>query len=216
MPFWSGRAALYAARGLPYGVTIPKEGTIALANCSAVPVGAANKTLAFAFLNFRLDPDIQKAFCEAYFASPGPPRHRRVRARLRRHADHHRGEDGHDGVSGRPVHRPEAARLDAAMAGHHVHLRACSRLHLRRPSDRRAFSNRLQIDGVTSKGQGRCLWTPSKAKPLKSSCFLITSWIPKAGGHLMAANPAKILVSKGPRPLAGPGQSPGLRFLSIP
>lgn len=73
MPFWSARAALYASRGLPYGMTVPKEGTIALANCSAVPIGAANKTLAFAFLNFRLDPDIQKAFCEAYFASPGRP-----------------------------------------------------------------------------------------------------------------------------------------------
>ena len=73
MPFWSARAALYAARGLPYGITVPREGTIALANCCAVPVGAANKKLAFAFLNFRLEPDIQKAFCEAYFASPGRP-----------------------------------------------------------------------------------------------------------------------------------------------
>ena len=73
MPFWSARAALYAARGLPFGVTVPKEGTIALANCSAVPVGAANKKLAFEFLNFRLDPEIQKAFCEAYYASPGRP-----------------------------------------------------------------------------------------------------------------------------------------------
>ena len=73
MPFWSARAALYAARGLPYGVTVPKEGTIALANCSAIPIGAANKKLAFAFLNFRLQPDIQKAFCEAYYASPGRP-----------------------------------------------------------------------------------------------------------------------------------------------
>lgn len=73
MPFWSGRAALYAARGLPFGVTVPKEGTIALANCSAVPIGAANKKLAFEFLNFRLDPDIQKTFCQAYFASPGRP-----------------------------------------------------------------------------------------------------------------------------------------------
>ena len=73
MPFWSARAALYAARGLPFGVTVPKEGTIALANCSAIPVGAANKRLAFEFLNFRLDPDVQKAFCEAYYASPGRP-----------------------------------------------------------------------------------------------------------------------------------------------
>jgi putative spermidine/putrescine transport system substrate-binding protein len=71
MPFWSGRAALYAHRGLPYGVTIPKEGTLALANTSAVPIGAANKRLAFAFLNFRLEPEIQRAFCLEYFASPG-------------------------------------------------------------------------------------------------------------------------------------------------
>jgi putative spermidine/putrescine transport system substrate-binding protein len=73
MPFWSARSALYAARGLPFGVTIPKEGTIALANCCCIPVGAANKKLAFEFVNFRLDPDIQKSFCEAYFASPGRP-----------------------------------------------------------------------------------------------------------------------------------------------
>ena len=73
MPFWSARAALYAARGLPFGMTVPKEGTIALANCSAIPVGAANKKLAFEFLNFRLDPEIQKAFCQAYYASPGRP-----------------------------------------------------------------------------------------------------------------------------------------------
>jgi putative spermidine/putrescine transport system substrate-binding protein len=71
MPFWSARASIYVNRGLPYGMTIPKEGTIALGNCSAVPVGAANKKLAFEFLNFRLEPEIQRAFCMSYFASPG-------------------------------------------------------------------------------------------------------------------------------------------------
>ncbi len=71
MPFWSGRSAMYVSRGLPYGMTIPKEGTIALGNCSAVPIGAANKRLAFEFLNFRLEPDIQRAFCLSYFSSPG-------------------------------------------------------------------------------------------------------------------------------------------------
>ena len=71
MPFWSGRASIYVNRGLPYGMTIPKEGTIALGNCSAVPIGAANKKLAFEFLNFRLEPEVQRAFCLAYFASPG-------------------------------------------------------------------------------------------------------------------------------------------------
>jgi putative spermidine/putrescine transport system substrate-binding protein len=73
MPFWSGRAMLYAKRGLPFGVTIPKEGTIALANCCAISTGAANKKLAYEFINFRLDPEIQKAFCMAYQASPGRP-----------------------------------------------------------------------------------------------------------------------------------------------
>jgi len=71
MPFWSGRASIYVNRGLPYGMMIPKEGTIALGNCSAVPIGSANKKLAFEFLNFRLEPEIQRAFCLAYFASPG-------------------------------------------------------------------------------------------------------------------------------------------------
>lgn len=71
MPFWSGRSAIYASRGLPYGITVPKEGTIALGNCCAVPVGASNKQLALEFLNFRLEPEIQRAFCLSYFSSPG-------------------------------------------------------------------------------------------------------------------------------------------------
>jgi putative spermidine/putrescine transport system substrate-binding protein len=71
MPFWSGRSGVYVSRGMPYGMTVPKEGTIALGNCSAVPIGAANKKLAFEFMNFRLEPEIQRAFCLAYFASPG-------------------------------------------------------------------------------------------------------------------------------------------------
>lgn len=73
MPFWSGRAAIYINRGLPYGMTIPKEGTLALANTAGIPIGAKNKKLAFEFLNFRLEPEIQKTFCEAYNASPGRP-----------------------------------------------------------------------------------------------------------------------------------------------
>lgn len=72
-PFWSARAAYYEARGYPFGLTIPREGTIGLANCGAVPVGARNKKLAFEFLNFRLDADVQRAFNLAYFSSPGRP-----------------------------------------------------------------------------------------------------------------------------------------------
>ncbi len=73
MPYWSARSALYASRGLPYGMTVPKEGTVALANTAGVPIGCSNKKLAFEFLNFRLEPDIQRAFCLGYFASPGRP-----------------------------------------------------------------------------------------------------------------------------------------------
>ena len=72
-PYWSARAAYYAAQGYPIGVTIPKEGTIGLGNCAGVPVGAANKKLAFEFLNWRLDPEIQFNFHNGYYSSPGRP-----------------------------------------------------------------------------------------------------------------------------------------------
>ncbi len=72
-PFWSARAGYYAAHGYPLDFTIPREGTIGLAGCSAVPIGAANKKLAFAFINFRLDPEVQRAFNLAYHSSPGRP-----------------------------------------------------------------------------------------------------------------------------------------------
>ena len=54
-------------------MTIPKEGTFALPDCGAIPVGAANKKLAFEFFNHRLDPEVQKAFGAAYFIGPGRP-----------------------------------------------------------------------------------------------------------------------------------------------
>ena len=38
-----------------------------------MPVGAANKKLAFEFINFRLDPEVQRAFNLAYRTSPGRP-----------------------------------------------------------------------------------------------------------------------------------------------
>ncbi|MBV9783562.1 MAG: extracellular solute-binding protein [Acidisphaera sp.] len=72
-PYWSARSGYYVAKGYPFGFTIPKEGTIGLVDVSSVPVGAANKKLAFEFLNFRLDRDVQRAFCLGYFASPGRP-----------------------------------------------------------------------------------------------------------------------------------------------
>jgi putative spermidine/putrescine transport system substrate-binding protein len=72
-PYWSARSGYYIAQGYPLGMTVPKEGTIGLANCGAVPVGAANKKLAFEFLNFRLDPEVQHDFNLGYFSSPGRP-----------------------------------------------------------------------------------------------------------------------------------------------
>ena len=72
-PYWSGRSGYYVAKGYPLDFTIPKEGTIGLADVSAVPMNAANKRLALEFLNFRLEPEVQRAFCIGYYASPGRP-----------------------------------------------------------------------------------------------------------------------------------------------
>jgi putative spermidine/putrescine transport system substrate-binding protein len=72
-PFWSARAAYYRARGMPFDFVIPKEGTMGLGGTSGIPINAANPKLALEFLNFRLDPDIQRAFCLAYYASPARP-----------------------------------------------------------------------------------------------------------------------------------------------
>jgi putative spermidine/putrescine transport system substrate-binding protein len=72
-PYWSARAGYYEAAGYPIGIVIPKEGTIGLANCAGIPVGANNKKLAFEFLNWRLDRDVQREFNLGYFSSPGRP-----------------------------------------------------------------------------------------------------------------------------------------------
>ena len=70
-PYWSARAGYYISRGIPYGMVVPKEGVIANIDTSAVPVGAKNKKLAYEFINFQLDPAIQRAWSIAYFCSPG-------------------------------------------------------------------------------------------------------------------------------------------------
>ena len=72
-PYWSARSAYYINRGFPIAMTVPKEGTVSLATTSCVPIGSKNKKLAFEFINFRLDPEIQRAFCLGYFISPGRP-----------------------------------------------------------------------------------------------------------------------------------------------
>lgn len=70
-PYWSPRSAYYIARGLPFGMVVPGEGVKGLCDVGAVPVGAKNKKLAFEFLNFRLDPEVQREFSLAYYSSPG-------------------------------------------------------------------------------------------------------------------------------------------------
>ncbi len=70
-PYWSGRAALYISRGLPFEMVVPKEGVFGLPDVAAVPSGAANKDLAFEFVNFRLSKEVQRAFSLAYHAGPG-------------------------------------------------------------------------------------------------------------------------------------------------
>ncbi|MDB5511845.1 MAG: spermidine/putrescine transporter substrate-binding protein [Enterovirga sp.] len=72
-PYWSARSVYYIKRGLPLAMTVPKEGTVSLASTSSIPIGAKNKKLAFEFLNFRLEPDIQRDFCLAYNCSPARP-----------------------------------------------------------------------------------------------------------------------------------------------
>lgn len=69
-PYWSARSGYYIDRGLPLEMVIPNEGVIGLLDVACVPVGAKNKKLAYEFLNYRLDPDVQRAWALAYFSSP--------------------------------------------------------------------------------------------------------------------------------------------------
>jgi len=75
-PYWSYRAMVDAERGLPVRpVSLEKlvstNGAFGLAECTAIPIGAANKKLAYEFLNFRLDPEVQKQFSMAQHMGPG-------------------------------------------------------------------------------------------------------------------------------------------------
>jgi putative spermidine/putrescine transport system substrate-binding protein len=72
-PYWSARAVFYRDAGYPIDLMVPSDGTIGLANCAGIPVGARNKRLALEFLNFRLDRDVQRAFNLAYKTSPARP-----------------------------------------------------------------------------------------------------------------------------------------------
>jgi len=69
-PYWSARSGYYIDRGLPFEMVIPEEGVIGLLDVACIPVGAKNKKLAYEFLNWRLDPAVQRAWALAYFSSP--------------------------------------------------------------------------------------------------------------------------------------------------
>ena len=71
--YWSARSGYYVAPQLSDRFHHPEGGHDRAGQRAGVPVGAANKKLAFEFLNFRLDPEVQRAFHLAYQRSPGRP-----------------------------------------------------------------------------------------------------------------------------------------------
>ncbi len=103
----------------PFDMVVPEEGVIGLFDCAAVPVGAKNKKLAYEFLNFRLEPEVQRAFSLAYFCSPGRGDIADWPAEFAALPDHHRGADRQGAVPRFRGHRAAPARLDAALAGDH-------------------------------------------------------------------------------------------------
>jgi putative spermidine/putrescine transport system substrate-binding protein len=72
-PYWSARSGYYIDRGLPFDMVIPEEGVIGLFDVACIPTGAKNKKLAYEFLNWRLDPAVQREWALAYFSSPTRP-----------------------------------------------------------------------------------------------------------------------------------------------
>jgi putative spermidine/putrescine transport system substrate-binding protein len=69
-PYWNGRAQLMIDEGLPLGVAIPREGTIAITNALAVPKTAKSKALALEFINFYLEAVQQEAWARKIYYGP--------------------------------------------------------------------------------------------------------------------------------------------------
>ena len=73
-PFWSARAGYYVGTNYPVDFHHPERGHHRAGQLLLrVPVGATNKKLAFEYIKFRLEPEIQRAFHLAYRTSPGRP-----------------------------------------------------------------------------------------------------------------------------------------------
>lgn len=66
MPFWDGRAQLLVDSGAPVDYVLPEEGSVPLIATLNVPVGAQNKELALAFVDFFLEKTSQERWVEGY------------------------------------------------------------------------------------------------------------------------------------------------------
>ncbi len=71
VPLWDGRAHGLAQAGLPIGFAYPnKPGPVASGAAIGIPKGTKNRATALRMLDFRLSPDVQKAFCQAMWYAP--------------------------------------------------------------------------------------------------------------------------------------------------
>lgn len=73
MPYWDGRASVYKKEGLPYDFLVPSEGSVALVNSLIIPKGAENPELAYEFINFWLEPEVQREWSLGYNVGPTQP-----------------------------------------------------------------------------------------------------------------------------------------------
>ena len=68
-PYWSARAGYYISRGLPYGMIGAEGRRDRNIDSACVPVGAKNKKLAYEFINFWLEPAMQRAWASPISAA---------------------------------------------------------------------------------------------------------------------------------------------------
>jgi putative spermidine/putrescine transport system substrate-binding protein len=69
-PYWNGRSQYMVDEGLPILTVIPQEGTIPIANAFVVPKTGKNKDLAYKFINYYLEPEVQSVWAEKIFYGP--------------------------------------------------------------------------------------------------------------------------------------------------
>lgn len=69
-PWYNGRAWSAIDQGLPLGYVTPAEGATIVLIDMVIPKGAPNLEAAYAFVNFALEPEQQKAFAEGFSYAP--------------------------------------------------------------------------------------------------------------------------------------------------